>query len=331
MTELTPSAVRAHMTSATPEWLDWQSRVPDTLDACRRRWDLEIGDVLAERISSRLHRVRLRGRAAVLKLTRPGPHLTQQANVLEAARGRGYVHLYERDDQAGALLLEELGESEELRADARFADLPAEAVLRAMQDGALLEPVVATLHEAWQVPLEVAPEPTAATHKAAQLASMIDRLADELDVRGTHGAAIDRALTYAGQRLSVSDVTTPVLCHGDPHLGNLLAVTSPRPGATAGYVYVDPDGFRCEPEYDLGVVLRGFNRVVLAAEDPVVEVRGWCAALAAPTDTDAEAIWQWALIERVGAGLYLMDHGWRDRGRHFLDAATWLIARKGRA
>ena len=119
-----------------------------------------------------------------------------------------------------------------------------------------------------------------------------------------------------------------VLCHGDPHPGNLLSVSSPRPGAPTGYVWVDPDGFLCEPEYDLGVVLRGFNDLILAADDPVVTLRSWCAVLAEATGTDAEAIWQWAYLERVTSGLYLINQGWPERGRRFLDSASWVIARK---
>jgi len=50
--------------------------------------------------------------------------------------------------------------------------------------------------------------------------------------------------------------------------------------------------------------------------------------LAEATDTDAEAIWQWAYIERVSAGLYLINQGWPERGRRFLESASWVIARK---
>ena len=150
----------------------------------------------------------------------------------------------------------------------------------------------------------------------------------QLGLRDRSGEAIDRALVYTDHRLYLRAETRAVLCHGDPHLGNLLEVTSPRPGAPEGFAFVDPDGIVCEPEYDLGVVMRGFNRLVLAAEDPVVEVRGWCATLASLTDTDAEAIWQWSFIERVSAGLYLIEQGWPERGKPFLEAASWLIARK---
>lgn len=51
-----------------------------------------------------------------------------------------------------------------------------------------------------------------------------------------------------------------------PHPANALQVKTPRVGAEAGFVFVDPDGFPCEPAYDLGVVLREWNAELLAGE-----------------------------------------------------------------
>jgi len=90
-----------------------------------------------------------------------------------------------------------------------------------------------------------------------------------------------------------------VLCHGDPHPANALAVTRPRPGAESGYVFVDPAGFICEPAHDLGVTVRSFAGEVLACGDPVTLLRAWCARLAGTAGADAQAIWEWAFIERT--------------------------------
>ena len=154
--------------------------------------------------------------------------------------------------------------------------------------------------------------------------------------QGKHQANADPAPIRAGwsilqpaeQRLQARQPDRQVVCHGDPHEGNLLRVLSPRPGAPADAVWVDPDGFRCEPDYDLGVAVRNANKFVLASDDPVVMLRGWCARLADQTGTDAEAIWQWGFLERVSTGLYLLDRGLVDRGRRYLQAARWLISRR---
>lgn len=327
MTSITPP-VRAHMTSLGPVWAAWQARLPEVLQTCRDRWGLEIGEQVAARVTSSLFRVRVRGRDAVLKLALPGEHLAQQANLLQQAKGQGYVHLYDRDDELGALLLESLGPSIESRGEALYGALPASLVLPMLGTSDLVQPVVETLAVAWQLPHALVDVPGEDTHKAAQLRNLIGALADDLGVHEQHRDAIDRALVYTEHRSSAREASTMVVCHGDPHPGNLLAVTSPRPGASTGYVWVDPDGFLCEAEYDLGVVLRGFNTLILAADDPVVTLRSWCAVLAEASATDAEAIWQWAFIERVSSGLYLMSQGRPERGRRFLEAATWLISRR---
>lgn len=328
MTSIDPP-VRTHMTSLAPVWSSWQSHVPSVLTSCEQRWGLEVVERIAFRVTSSLFRVRVRGRDAVLKLALPGPHLTQQGNLLAQAAGNGYVHLYDRDDDRGALLLESLGPSLETRGEAMYSGLPVNLIVPLLHDSELVPPLVETLKVAWQVPLDRVPVPDDEAYKATQLRDLIDSLADSLGVRDEHFDALARARLYAEQRLTVRGTSQLVVCHGDPHPGNLLAIPSPRPGASTGYVWVDPDGFMCEPEYDLGVVLRGFNRLILAAEDPVVTLRSWCAVLADATDTDAEAIWQWAFIERVSSGLYLMSQGWPERGRQFLESASWLIARKG--
>nr|NLI49482.1 phosphotransferase [Propionibacterium sp.] len=328
MTDLSPP-MRAHMISLAPRWVEWQSQVPRALDFTRRKWNLEVLGLRTRSVGSSLYDVRVRGRDAVLKLARPGAELARQADVLAAARGYGYVHLFDRDDEHGALLLERLGRSLEARAQELFRPVPAELAPPLLQGNVLIEPMIGSLQEAWRLPPDAVAAGADVAHRATVLHALIHRLADELGVRDRYGAAVDRALVYTDHRLNLRSASREVLCHGDPHLGNLLEVLSPRPGAPDGYVFVDPDGIVCEPEYDLGVVLRGFNRLVLAAADPVVEVRGWCATLASLTGTDAEAIWQWAFIERVGSGLYLMEQGWPERGQPFLEAASWLIARKG--
>ncbi len=327
MTDLSPP-MRAHMTSLAPRWVEWQAQVPRTLEFSRRKWDLEVQGLLTRSVGSSLYEVRLRGRDAVLKLARPGAELTRQADVLAGAKGNGYVHLYDRDDALGALLMERLGASLESRASDLSGALPAALELPLAQESKLIGPMVDTLQEAWRLPVDAVPMLPDVPHRATVLHALIVRLAGQSGMNARYGDAIKRALVYTDHRLDLRAETREVLCHGDPHLGNLLEVTSPRPGAPRGYAFVDPDGILCAPEYDLGVVLRGFNQLVLAAADPVVEVRGWCATLASLTGTDAEAIWQWSYIERVSSGLYLIDQGWPERGMPFLEAASWLIARK---
>ena len=136
---------------------------------------------------------------------------------------------------------------------------------------------------------------------------------------------IARARELAERRApAASDPAVAVQCHGDPHADNALAVPSPRPGAGSGYVFVDPDGFPCEPAYDLGVTMRGWTSRVLSADDPVALTHDWSSRLANATGLDDQAIWEWGLIQRVTTGLVLVRHGHGAEGRAFLASAERL-------
>jgi streptomycin 6-kinase len=95
--------------------------------------------------------------------------------------------------------------------------------------------------------------------------------------------------------------------------------------ATAHYKLVDPDGFRCEPEYDLGVVLRDFTQVLLA-DRPSAKSRhdDWCRLAATMTGLDGERVRMWAFVERVTSALALRDVGEVATAEAFLSAAMVL-------
>ena len=79
-----------------------------------------------------------------------------------------------------------------------------------------------------------------------------------------------------------------MLVHGDVHQWNALE-------AGDGFKLVDPDGLLAEPEYDLGIVMR---------EDPLDgDLRRRALWLAERTGLDADAIWEWGVVERVSTGL----------------------------
>lgn len=307
--------VRAYMLSLGDAGRRWLETLPDLVTCLHAEWDLVLGPSLPGGVSSFVCRVTTSGaEPAVLKIALPGPGFDAEAAVLVAARGEGYAHLLQVDLLRGAMLLE--GADQPL--DRTSTDVPA-----------ALDLLARTLLRAWRVPVSVAPPVDRTTHKAATLAALIERLAGGDAVREAGlrpaTAVVDRALACAGELLDRRDETRQVVVHGDPHPENLLRLRQGRPGAEAGYVFVDPDGFRCEPEYDLGTAVREWNHHLLGLADPVATVRSWCTQLATLTGCDEELIWRWGFTERVSTGLYLIHHGMPRQGAPFLQVATRML------
>ena len=178
-----------------------------------------------------------------------------------------------------------------------------------------------TLREAWRLPLDAVPpgEDKAVTLRAL-VVDLDERLGRPTDRRVLR-AALDHADALAGH-----DPATTVVLHGDAHPGNALPVSTPREGAPTGYVFVDPDGFRGDPAYDAGVVLRDWCSH-LTGPDARTRLDGWCDLVAERTGTDRDRVRAWAFLERVSTGLYVTSFGAERVGRPFLETAAHLLAR----
>jgi streptomycin 6-kinase len=289
-----------------PETRAWVEALPEIVGRVSAVWSLTAGPVLWGGKSAFVMRVQRGGGDAVLKIAPPGRQFARQIATIAAAGGRGYVRLLAHDLSVNAALLEPLGGTL-LESSCSMEEK--------------LDVLAATLVEAWKTPKP----PATGWHKAAQLTQDITAHWERLG-RPCSATVTRTAIEYAGRRQAGTGMET-VLCHGDPHPANALAVAQQRAGAESGYVFVDPDGFICDPAYDLGVTVRSFTGELLASDDPVAVLRGWCARLAGATGVDARAIWEWAFIERVSSGLFLMIGGHLDEGRAHLDSAERLIRR----
>lgn len=279
----------------------------DLLHDLVQRWSLTLGEVYGEGLGVPVVAVDADGTPAVLKVDRAGPSFAAQVATLEAAQGRGYAAVLASDVARGAVLLERLG--------------PSLAASR-LAPSAQVDHLVAAVRLAWELPVDLAPAVAPGDDKAAQLAGIVRRFrrGDDVD---RWGPALDRAHELARHLSATRDPARDVLCHGDPHPGNALQANGiPR------YKLVDPDGFRCEPEYDVGVTVRDFSREVLAGRDHST-ARAWhdalCDRAADLTGTDGERVRQWAFVERVTTGLYLRWFRDDEAAESFLDAATVLL------
>jgi streptomycin 6-kinase len=119
------------------------------------------------------------------------------------------------------------------------------------------------------------------------------------------------AIECAQRRIAVHDDERAVLVHGDVHEWNALEAPAPQ-----GFRLIDPDGLLAEAEYDLGVLMRE-DPIELRAGDPWARARH----LAARTGLDAEAVWEWGVVERVSTGLLGTRVGMQPVAREMLVTA----------
>jgi streptomycin 6-kinase len=301
-----PPPVRAKARQAGAD--AWLAALPGLIADLRRDWSITLGPPFTDATEAYVApAVGTDGERTVLKLLipRPGDHAAREITALRLGGGGGLVTLLRADEQRGALLLEGLGPC---LAD---YDFPV---------GYRLKIFTGLAPQIWR-PAPGCGLPTGAD-QGNRLIDFITRTWPELD-RPCSAAAVDHALACARRRIAAHDEERAVLVHGDIHQWNTLRVDDdPR----SGYRLVDPDGLLAEPEYDLGVLMR---------EDPVELMAGdpWDRAhwLAERTGTDATAIFEWGVLDRVATGLVLTSIGLQPVGRQMLAAADAISARAGSA
>ena len=267
-----PPSVRAKARLAGAE--DWLAGLPALIARLEREWSMTAGPAYADATEAYVAEATLAdGTPAVLKLLVPRAAnvAVHEITVLRLTRGEGCVRLLRDDAERGALLLERLGPA------LVDAGLPIERRLEILTDLA---------RAVWR-PAPDAGLPTGAAKGRwliGHIAGFGERCAERTRAH---------AVACAERRIAAHDDDRAVLVHGDVHQWNALR-------AAGGWQLVDPDGLLAEPEYDLGVLMRE-DPVELMAGDPWDRAR-W---LAARTGTDATAIWEWGVVERVSTGLLL--------------------------
>jgi len=291
-----PTVVRQKaMAVGAAGWLD---ELPTLIDNLAKQWTLTVGRAYSDSTEAFVTRVQLDdGTPAVLKLLVPraADVAANEIEVLRRTKGEGCVRLLRYDASRNALLLERLGAS-------------LYELARPFEER--LEILCATARRVWR-PAPGAALPTGAD-KGRWLAEFIVEKWEQLD-RPCSEAAVDDALTCAASRVASHADERSLLVHGDVHQWNALQ-------DDGAFKLVDPDGLLAEAEYDLGILMREDPRELLAG-DPRERAR-W---LAARTGLDANAIWEWGVVERVSTGLLGTEVGLQPVAREMLAAAD-LVA-----
>ena len=296
--------------------LTWLEELPGLVADLASEWDIAIGRPLEGGSEAFVVRATTHdGADAVLRLQIPDdPSLDGRsafeatAWVYGAANGDAYARLLNADVERRALLLERLGPSLQ------------HSGLRLQEQ---LEALCELLSRAWCIAPEIAL--ASGADKARGLASFIQTAWEELR-QPCSESAITRALDFASARADSFDPATSVVVHGDAHVGNALRSQPLDVGRQPSFKFVDPECFLAEPAYDLGVGMRDWTSELLGG-DTARDARDLCAMLARLSGVALEPIWEWAFIERVSTGLFLVQLGEEQSGRRMLDVADILALR----
>lgn len=272
----------------------WLDDLPLLLADLERKWSITVGRSFDDATEAFVAEVTLAdGTPAVIKVLVPRDSdvAAHEITVLRLADGDGCVRLLQADEERGAMLLERLGRS------LHELGLPIGQRLEILCDAA---------RQVWR-PAPDSGLPTAA-EKARWLTDFITTTWSELD-HPCSERAIDHAVACAGRRRRAHDDERAVLIHGDVHQWNAVE-------ADKGFKLVDPDGLLAEPELEMAVLMREDP-----LELPVGDERARARWLAARLHLDAEAIWEWGVVERVSTGLLATKVDLQPIGRDMLAVA----------
>lgn len=282
----------------------WLGGLDDLAAELCAEWDVRVGPVLEGGTAALVVEAGCAdGTPAVLKIVPPYLDFEDQVRLLEKADGHGYVKVLRSRPDVRAVLLERLGRRLETTGDAGYR----------------LDVLWRLLPEAWRIPVD--DYRGQSWDKADELARLITELWPALG-RPCPERVIQEALDCAARRSGAGE---QVVVHGDPHPANALRVLADRPGAVAGHVFIDPDGFLCDPAYDVGVTLRDWTTELLATDDPQGWMAARCAQAAERTGLDRRAIRDWAYLERVSSGLFICRVADPRNGMVFLRTAELLL------
>ena len=306
-----PEAVRRKALAVGPDGQRWLADIGRLVAELEADWDVEIGEAIVGGSGAYVaNTIAPDGTEAVVKLAIPdgleghSPFATELDTLLLGG-GEGYVSVLRFDVARRAILQERLGRP------LSALGLPVEAQI---------DIIAATLQRAWRT----APVGTRLRTGAEQAHSLGEFIVAQWDEVGRPcpRSTVERAERYARSRRDGFDAATAVLVHGDAHPANVLE----DPSAADSFKLIDPDGMISEPAHDLAIPLRDWTDELLVSADPVALGLAWCAQLSERTGADRRAIWEWAFVERVSTGLFLLRLG-DPLGARFLEvAAHWTGA-----
>ncbi|MFN7923722.1 MAG: aminoglycoside phosphotransferase family protein [Bryobacteraceae bacterium] len=221
----------------------WLAKLPEALDALRRRWALEIGPPFESGSCAWVAPVRWKGTGAVLKIGMPHMEAEHELQGLLFWNGDPAVHVFDYDPEWNAMLLEACEPGTPLRS------LPEED-----QDRVIAE----LARRCWRRP--------AGPHPFRPLSAQLDWWAEE--TRAQSASWLDAGVAREGLRLfeALSQPSPDdVLLATDLHAGNVLRAER------RSWLMIDPKPFVGDPAYDATQHLRNCGERLRA--DPLGLIR----------------------------------------------------------
>ena len=308
-----PPEVRRKALAIGPAGQEWLEGLDAFVRELEQEWAIEVHEVLHGGSGGLVATANLAdGTAAVLKLAIPDglyghSDFRRELEVMLLGQDHGYARVVRYDEKRRVMMTERLGRS------VAALDLPV-----ARQ----IDVIASTLRRGW-VRVEDGADLRTGEEQAGWL---YDAIATDWERQGRPCSerVARTAQRFALARRDAFDPARAVLVHGDAHPANVLAdrLDGDEHG---GFKLIDPDGMRSEPAHDLAIPLRGWSEQLLAGDAGALG-RAWCGRLAEVAGIDPEPIWQWAFVERVSTGLFLLRLG-DPLGAQFLEVAErWCDA-----
>ncbi len=302
-----PDAVRRKARAVGPAGERWLRELGSIIASLEAEWDIQVGPAIVGGSGGYVaDAVTDDGAAAVLKVTIPDgleghTPFARELQTLLLANGRGYVRVLRADEGRRAMLQERLGRP------LSALGLPVESQI---------DVITGTLLRAWRTGVAM----RTGAEQADWLGDFIRTTWKKLG-KPCPRATVERAGQYADARRDAFDPSISVLVHGDAHPANILE----DPRAPGRFKLIDPEGMLSERAHDLAIPLRDWTDEHLAG-DAVALGLAWCRQLGERTDVDARAIWEWAFVERVSTGLFLLQLGDPTGARFLKVASRWTGA-----
>ena len=212
---------------------EWLNALPSRVEACARKWDLQLEEPYQQSFVSVVFPARLfDGSSCVLKIQWPHPESEHEAEALRLWNARGAVRLFDYDPENHALLMERCE--------------PGDHLSTVGQDQAL-EVFTSLLPQLWikiDQPFPSLAEEASRWLKDLSASWLRTNRPFEVEMLDAALAAIDNLSSTQGEQ---------VLLHQDLHGDNVLRA------AREPWLAIDPKPLVGEREFSLAPIIRGYE------------------------------------------------------------------------